>query len=558
MLLTFVLPVTKASQAERGWCLSVPGIAEAAAMEGIPCASQRMPVYARNIVATSQPLAAQAGLDVLRRGGNAADAAVAAAICLTVVEPCSNGIGSDAFVQIWDGTRLHGINGSGHSPRALDAQRFIQDGAMPLTGWDAVTVPGCVDVWSLVSTRFGRLPFADLFTAAVDYAQNGFAISPITARAWASSRARFAASPDFTDFKKCFFPDDLQVRPGAGYRNPDQARSLCAIRDSHGEDFYRGRLAERIIAAAQAAGAPWQAADLAEHQSMMVEPLSLDTGDWQLMELPPNGQGIAAQIALGICRHHQDALAELDTCNSLHVQIEAMKLAFADAFASLADPSCMSVSPAALLDAQRLAQRAAFIDPQQAQFPAVDPMNDHGTVYLSSADADGMMVSFIQSNYMGFGSGIVIPDTGISMQNRAAGFVCTPGHPNCVAAGKRPLHTIIPGFIMAGEQPLCSFGVMGGHMQAQGHVQMFVRLQAGQDPQSALDAPRWYVGEDNRTVSVEPDFPEALLRALIKMGHPVRRETTRRLFGGGQIIMRTGDGYCGGSDLRKDGCAVGF
>jgi len=376
-----------------------------------PYPSQRMPVLARNVVAASQPLAAQAGLRMLLRGGNAADAAVATAITLTVVEPTSNGIGSDAFTIIWDGKELHGLNASGRSPAALTPERFAGRDGMPLQGWDVVTVPGAVSAWVEVSEKFGRLPFADLFEPAVAYAAEGFSVSPVTAEAWGGAPQSFA---DFPDLLEVFCPGGRAPRPGERFACPDQAATLRRIAETKGEAFYRGELAERIAGHAAATGGLITTDDLAAHRADWVEPISVDYRGLTLHEIPPNGQGLAALIMLGILRHHPVADFPPDSADSLHVQIEAMKLAFADAHRYIADPAHMDVGPADLLDPGYLESRAGLIDMARAgQFEYGVPRRG-GTVYLTAADAGGMMVSFIQSNYYGFGSGIVVPGTGMS------------------------------------------------------------------------------------------------------------------------------------------------
>ena len=525
----------------------------------VPYASKRMPVLARNVVATSQPLAAQAGLRMLLRGGNAVDAAVAAAIALTVVEPTSNGIGSDAFAILWDGTELHGLNASGRSPRALTPERFAGREAIPLRGWDSVSVPGAVSGWVELSRRFGCLPFEALFEPAIEYARDGFPVSPITARAWAASAPAFAGQPDWN---RAFLPTGRPPAAGATWRFPDQARTLEAIAARRGASFSRGARAAAIVEHARAHGGLLAAADLGEHRADWVGTLATSWKGTELHEIPPNGQGLAALIALGILRHVPgfDDL-EVDSTPWLHLQIEAMKLALADAHRWIADADHMrDVAAADLLDDGYLAERARAIDPARAGDPGHGTPKRGGTVYLTAADAEGRMVSLIQSNYHGFGSGVVVPGTGISMQNRAAGFVLEAGHPNRVAGGKRPFHTIIPAFLTEGGAPRCSFGVMGGPMQAQGHLQMVLRMVGHrQNPQAASDAPRWRVVA-GREVAIESAFPAAVLEGLSALGHhltPTAPEASFG-FGGAQLIWRGDDGYVAGSDHRKDGQAVGF
>ena len=519
-----------------------------------PYPSRRMPVLADNVVATSQPLAAQAGLAMLYRGGNAVDAALAAAIALTVVEPTMNGIGSDAFALVADQGQLSGLNASGRAPARLAPERFAGLDAMPQHGWDAVTVPGAVSAWVALSKRWGKLPFDQLFEPALRYAADGFLVGPVTAQSWAAAAATYA---EFPEFVRGFLPQGRAPGPGERFSYPDQARTLERIAATGGEDFYRGQLAQDIAASAAAAGGVLDADDLGAHKVDWVEPIALDYGGVTLHEIPPNGQGLAALIALGILRHWELRNYPPDSADSLHVQIEAMKLALADAYRYIGDAGTMPVGVEELLEPDYLAGRAAQINLSRAGNPTWGQPAKGDTVYLSAADAEGMMVSFIQSNYMGFGSGVVVPNTGISLQNRGAGFRLEAGHPNQVGAGKRPFHTIIPGFISQNGRPLMSFGVMGGPMQAQGHVQMTVRLaDYRQNPQAAADAPRWQVLQ-GMEVGVEAGFAPQVLTKLRSRGHQLTVLPAAR-FGGAQLIYRMDDGYCAASEPRKEGQAVGF
>jgi gamma-glutamyltranspeptidase/glutathione hydrolase len=523
-----------------------------------PYPSQRMPVLARNVVATSQPLAASAGLRMLLAGGNAVDAAVAAAMALTVVEPTANGIGGDAFAILWDGRALHGLNASGRSPRALTPERFAGLDAVPLLGEDAVTVPGAVSAWIELHRRFGSLPLARLAEPAVHYAREGFPVSPLTASLWRRAERAFADRPDFG---AAFLPGGRAPRAGETWRFPDQAATLEAIVASEGEAFYRGPLAERIVAHVRAGGGLLAEEDLAAHRADWVGTLSTGYAGHELHEIPPNGQGLAALVALGILRHTDVADHAPDAPEALHLQIEAMKLGFADAHRYVGDPDHLDLPPADLLDDGYLAERARLIDPRRARVPAYGVPERGGTVYLTTADADGRMVSYIQSNYYGFGSGVVVPGTGIALQNRGAGFTLEPGHPNRVGPAKRPFHTIVPAFLTRGGAPEMSFGVMGGPMQPQGHVQMVLRTVVwGQNPQAAVDAPRWRVVE-GRTVALESSVGEATAQALRDRGHDVTASAPEHsfAFGGAQAIRCLPDGgYVAGSDPRKDGQAIGF
>ncbi|MEX2541979.1 MAG: gamma-glutamyltransferase family protein [Trueperaceae bacterium] len=523
----------------------------------LPYSSQRFPVLAGNVVATSQPLAAQAGLQMMQQGGNAVDAALATAIALTVVEPTGNGIGADAFAIVWDGQEMHGLNGSGRSPADLTRERFGTLDAIPLRGWNSVTVPGAVAAWAELSRRFGRLPFARLFEPAIRYATDGFAVSPSTARMWARAEATFKG---FDEFGKAFLPEGRAPRPGERFRHPEQARTLESIADSHGESFYRGHLAQEIAAYAKRNGAVLGEADLAAHRSEWVGTLSQRYHEVELHEIPPNGQGMAALMALGILEHHPLAELPVDSADSLHLQIEAMKLAFADVHRHLAEAEAMTIPVESLLDEGYLRERARCIDMKEARDPQAGRPQNGGTVYLTTADQSGMMVSFIQSNYYGFGSGIVVPGTGIALQNRGAGFVLERGHPNEVAGSKRPLHTIIPGFLTRGGQPLMSFGVMGGPMQPQGHVQMVTRLRDyGQNPQAASDAPRWQV-TGGLEVAVEAGVSAEVVNDLRARGHQITLAPPEDsfAFGGAQLVLKLEDAYLAASDHRKDGQAVGY
>lgn len=513
-------------------------------------------MFASRVVATSQPLAAQAGLDAMRRGGNAVDSALAAAITLTVVEPTSNGIGGDAFAMVWDGETLHGYNGSGRSPAALSREHIAGMDAVPATGWLPVTTPGAVETWAALSARFGKLPFAELFTAAVRYAEHGYAVGPVTAAAWARAVQHFSG-PGFEQFRDTF--TDRGRAPIASERIhlPDHAATLRAIAASDGEAFYRGGLADRIADAAAAQGGVLSRGDLATHTGGWVEPIRVRYGDLEVAELPPNGQGLAALVALGVLDRLDLGQHPVDSVDSVHLQVEAMKRGFAELTTHVADPDAMRIDPKQLIAPEALNTHAASIALDRVTNPTSCIPTDHGTVYLTAADDDGMMVSFIQSNYMGFGSGVVVPGTGIAMQNRGAGFTLQPGHPNEVAGGKRPLHTIIPAMVLRGGKPVLSFGVMGGHMQPQGHVQMVTRLFTyGQAPQQASDAPRWYVDERWR-VHLEPGWPAATADTLRERGHEVVVEKDSHLFGGAQLILATPSGYCAASDHRKEGQAVG-
>ena len=520
-----------------------------------PYPSRRMPVLARNVVATSQPLAAQAGLRMLLRGGNAVDAAIATAAALTVVEPVMNGIGSDAFALVWDGKMLHGLNASGRAPRAWKPERFAGMERMPTEGSDCVTVPGVVSAWAGLSAKFGKLPFEALFEPAVDYARNGFPVSPVVASQWESQIPRLKNQPGFI---QAFTRNGRAPRAGELFRFPEQGDTLAEIARTRGESFYRGALARRIADCSSASGGALGIDDLAAHQPDWVEPIGQDYRGYRTHEIPPNGQGIAALIALGILEHFDLGSLAADSVESLHLQIEAMKLAFADVYRYVADAGAMEIRGSSLLVPAYLKSRAQLIR-RDAAGQAVPGVPPSGTVYLTTADASGMMVSYIQSNYMGFGSGIVVPGTGISMQNRGSAFSLQPGHPNLVGGGKRPFHTIIPAFLTRAGKPVMSFGVMGADMQPQGHMQMVIRLvDYRQNPQVAADAPRWKITLDG-TVLLEQAIAEEVARGLAQLGHRVVRAPAGSTeFGAAQLIHRLDDAYVAASEPRRDGQAVGF
>ena len=533
-----------------------------------PYTSTRLPVFARNVVSTSHPLAAQAGLRMLWQGGNAVDAAIAAAAAITVTEPVSNGLGSDAFAIVWDGQQLLGLNASGCAPQAWSPSYFQKKygtdvATPPKRGVDSVTVPGAVAGWRALSQRLGRLPFADLMQPAIEIAERGYLLPVVVQQKWAAATPELQSQPGFAE---AFLPWGRAPRVGELFRFPAAARGLRAIAASQGEAFYRGEIAQALARFVQAHGGALTEADLAAYTPEWVTPLALDYRGYTLHEIPPNGQGIAAQIALGLLREFDLAAMPVDGVESQHLQIEAMKLAFADVYRYVAEPSSMAVTPAQMLDADYLRQRARLIDLRRAQdFGAGNPVKG-GTIYLSAADENGMMVSFIQSNYMGFGSGCVEPTYGISLQNRGHGFaVQASAHnpANVVAPGKRPFHTIIPAFLTQGGQPVMSFGVMGANMQPQGHMQTLVRmLDYGQNPQAACDAPRWRYNA-GLEINVESSFRADTLAALQARGHRVEViNDSYQDFGAGQFIWRAGDpqveGYVVASDARRDGLAAGF
>ncbi|MEP6876675.1 MAG: gamma-glutamyltransferase family protein [Burkholderiales bacterium] len=525
--------------------------------------SQRLPVFGRNVVSTSHPLAAQAGLRMLMNGGNAVDAAIATAAAMTIVEPVSNGLGSDAFCILWDGKALHGLNASGRAPQAWTRDYFARKYgtdplAPPVRGWDSVTVPGAVASWVAMSERFGKLPFGDLMQPAIEIAERGYAVPVVVQQKWAAAVPLLARQPGFAE---AFMPHGRAPNVGELFKLAGAARSLRLIGESKGAAYYGGEIAQAAAAHARAHGGAITVDDFAAYRPEWVETVGMDYAGHTLHEIPPNGQGIAALIALGILKNFDVAAMKVDGVDSQHLQIEAMKLAFADVYRFVAEPASMEVSVDQMLDAAYLASRAKLIDMQRAQdFGAGNPVKG-GTIYLTAADESGMMVSFIQSNYMGFGSGVVVPGYGLAMQNRGHGFSLAAGSPNVVAPGKRPFHTIIPAFLTKGSEAQMSFGVMGANMQPQGHLQTLVRmLDHAQQPQAACDAPRWRFNA-GREINVEAAMDPATVAGLQARGHQVEViNDSYQDFGAGQFIWRLGDpaseGYLAASDPRRDGQAV--
>jgi gamma-glutamyltranspeptidase/glutathione hydrolase len=533
-----------------------------------PYTSTRLPVFARNVVSTSHPLAAQAGLRMLWQGGNAVDAAIAAAAAITICEPVSNGLGSDAFCILWDGQQLHGLNASGRAPQTWTPDYFQKKyggdaKTPPKRGFDSVTVPGAVASWVAMSQRFGKLPFEDLMQPAIEIAERGYLVPVVVQQKWEAATAELQSQPGFA---QSFLPWGRAPRVGELFKFPGAAAGLRAIAKTQGQAFYGGEIAQAIERFAAQNGGTIKASDFASFQPEWVTPISKDYRGYTLHEIPPNGQGIAALIALGILSNFDVANLPVDGIDSQHLQIEAMKLAFADVYRFVAEPSSMEVTAEQMLDPAYLASRAKLIDMKRAQdFKAGNPVKG-GTIYLSAADENGMMVSFIQSNYMGFGSGCVEPSFGISMQNRGHAFSIVKeglNPANLVAPGKRPFHTIIPAFLTRDGQPVMSYGVMGANMQPQGHMQTLVRmLDYGQNPQAACDAPRWRFNAGVE-INVEASMRADTVQSLKERGHKVDViNDSYQDFGSGQFIWRAGDpqqeGYVVASDARRDGQAAGF
>lgn len=528
-----------------------------------PYAIGRTPVYAaKGMVATSQPLAAQAGIDMLKRGGNAIDAAIAAAAALTVVEPTSNGIGGDAFALVWSGGELKGLNSSGPSPASISIEAVNARGLeqMPAYGAIPVTVPGAPAAWAELSRQYGRLPLSEALEPAIRYAEDGFPVSPVTAYHWDKAFRLYKNllhGKHFRHWFDTFAPGGSPPAAGALWRSADHARTLRSIGESGAETFYRGELAEQIAAFIAEAGGFLETSDLQAYRPEWVQPISTTYRGYEVWEIPPNGQGLVALMALNILNGY-DAFAA-GAVETYHRQIEAMKLAFADGRKYITDASRMEARVADLLSTEYGAARRGLIgDSALEPEPGLPPQG--GTVYLAAADGEGNMISLIQSNYMQFGSGLVVPGTGIALQNRGRDFSLDKAHANRLEPGKKTYHTIIPGFLTKGGKPVGPFGVMGGAMQPQGHVQTLVNaLDFHFHPQAALNAPRWQ-WTNGKTVLVEPHFPAHTAQALARRGHDIRFALESGSFGRGQIIWRdeASGVLCGGTDSRADGIVAAW
>lgn len=531
-----------------------------------PFRSRRSNVWARNgVVATSQPLAAQAGLEMLRQGGNAIDAAVATAVALNVVEPMSTGIGGDMFALVWkaDERRLYALNGSGRAPSAATIERVRARGhkEMPQTGMIPVTVPGAPHGWATLMREHGRLGLGDVMAPAIRYASEGFAVSEVIASYWELAQAKLSAHPATA---ANYLVDGRPPCAGEVFCQPNLARTLTMVAQGGAEAFYQGEIAERIVAFSEANGGLLCAEDLSAHSSTWVEPISTEYNGLRLFECPPNGQGIVALMALNMLKGFDLGALGYGSARYLHVIVEALKLAFADAHLHVTDPTQYRVPVEQMLSDEYAAKRRKLIDMEQAlDAPPSGIATTGDTVYLTTADSEGNVVSLINSLYMGFGSGMVVEGTGICLQNRGHSFSLDPDHPNHLAPRKRPYHTIIPAMVLDAQgRPVYSYGVMGGHMQPQGHVQVLLNMtQFGMDPQRALDAPRvqWMEG---RRLLIEPMFGEDCRQELLAMGHDVAPLDAVNMaqFGGGQVIGIDQESgvYCAASEPRKDGCAVGY
>lgn len=528
-------------------------------------ASRRRVVHAkRGMVCTSQPLASQAGLTILQQGGNAIDAAIATAICQTIVEPTNNGLGSDCFALVWTGGKLHGLNGSGYAPQRLTPEAVAAGGAterMPLRGWEAVTVPGAPSAWAELHKRFGRLPFAKLFEPAIYYAEQGYPVSPIVARFWQEGIDALTPHKNNPAIAPWFATFDVHgngVAPQAGelVTLPDHAKTLRILADSYCESYYRGELAQRLVEFSDKTGGYLSLEDLADYRAEWVEPVHINYHGYDVWEMPPNGHGITALMALNILKEME--IGAKDTGDTFHKQIEAMKLAFADGMHYIADPRYMQTRVEELLSDAYAAQRRALIG-EKALEPTHGKPFCGGTVYLCTADGEGNMVSFIQSNYKDFGSGIVLPGYGINLNDRGAGFSLNPELDDYLAPRKKPYHTIIPGFLTYEGEAVGPFGVMGAYMQPQGHVQVIMNtVDWLLNPQSALDAPRWQwiAGKE---IWLESSVAPEIVEDLRRRGHEVRVLEDDTTFGRGEIIWRDSNGVlAGATEPRADGVVAAW
>lgn len=529
-----------------------------------PYRSQRMATIARNgMVATSQPLAAQAGLDMLKKGGNAVDAAIATAACLTVVEPTSNGIGGDAFALVWIKDKLYGLNGSGPSPQGISIEKVKELGheQMPSHGWIPVTVPGAPSAWAELSKRFGRLPLTVVLQPAISYARDGYPVSPTLGKYWGGAykiyQKRFGDDDSYKEWFRVFAPDGKPPQIGEMWKSEDHANTLQEIAETNAESFYRGRLADEIDAASKAHGGFLRKEDLAAYQAEWVDPISVNYRGYDVWEIPPNGQGLVALMALNILKGYE--FSHREDLAGLHLQLEAMKQAFTDGKTYITDPTTMKASVEDMLS-EEFAEQAREKITDEAQIPEPGTLPKGGTVYLATADGEGNMVSFIQSNYMGFGSGIVVPNTGIGLQNRGHDFSLNEEDENALAPGKKTYHTIIPGFITKGGEAVGPFGVMGGYMQPQGHVQVAMNMiDYDLNPQAALDAPRWQ-WISGKKIEVEHDFPNHLIQGLVRKGHEMVVAHDSGGFGRGQVIVRNPETgvLTGGTEKRTDGSIASY
>lgn len=517
--------------------------------------SKRQSTYAKNgLVATSEGLASQAGLEILKKGGNAIDAAVATAAALTVVEPTSNGIGSDCFALVYFNNELHGMNSSGYSSRNINIDEIKKRGfdKMPTSGVVPITVPGSPKGWARLIEKFGTMSLLEVLTPAIKLASEGFVISETVGfyfeRAMKIYKKRNTGE-EYNHFFKVFTKNGQSYKAGDIFKSEYHAETLREIGSTNSDSFYTGRLSKQIVEFMEKHHGFIDASDLAEFDSEFVKAISINYKGYDICEIPPNGQGITALMALNLLKDETFVKGDI---NTLHRQIEALKIAFSDTQKYVTDPKFMKMNSDYLLSDEYIKLRKKDIKDIASSPEAID-YKKAGTVYLATADKDGNMVSFIQSNYMGFGSGIVIDNTGIAMQNRGHTFSLDENHHNKLEARKRTYHTIIPGFIMKDGKALGPFGVMGGFMQPQGHLQVVMNMiDFKMDPQSALDSPR-FRWDEGLKISLESKFENYVAQKLEQKGHHISIDLYDGGFGRGQIILKDKNGYIAGTETRCDG-----
>ncbi|WP_159649547.1 gamma-glutamyltransferase family protein [Erysipelothrix aquatica] len=520
--------------------------------------SRRNLVYGRKgMVGTASPLASQIGLEILKLGGNAIDAAIATAAALTVVEPSGNGLGGDCFAIVWHEGQMYGLNASGAAPGLMtkDAITAKGDKAITLFGLDPVTVPGIPSGWVALSQKFGKLPLETVLEPAARLAEEGFPVAPNVARLWERYYKIYSKNieqyPVLKTWFDTFCPHGRAMRVGEIFHAPGHAKTIREIARTQGDSFYKGKIADAIDAFSRENGGYIRKQDLEKHQVEWVSPMSVNYKGYDVWELPPNGIGIMVLMALNVLENLP--LTGKDEVDTYHKQIESLKLAFTDGMKHIGEPSFMRKDWEYLLSKEYGSQRAATVT-DHAMEPAPGELDNAGTVYFATADGDGNMVSFIQSCYTGFGSGSVVPGYGIALHNRGSQFTLDEAHPNCLEPGKRPLHTIIPGFITKDGKPVGPFGVMGGPLQPQAHMQVVSSMiDFHLNPQDALDAPRWQ-WTHGKKVQVENTLPFHIAEGLMRRGHDIEILNETIMLGRGQIILRDESGVLiGATESRSDG-----
>lgn len=511
----------------------------------------------KGMVCSSNPLASSAGLEILKKGGNAVDAAIATAAVLTIVEPTSNGLGGDAYAIVWMKNKLYGLNASGYSPKSMTIEKLKEQGytEMPKHGWIPVTIPGQPKAWAALIKKFGNLELIDVLQPAIRYAQEGFPLSPVVSFLWEKyvkkNSKEFKDNPIFAEWFKVFTKEGKSYKFGDIVKFPDHAKSLRLIGESYSDEFYNGEIANRIVEQSKKHGGYIELDDLREYNVEWVDPISLNYRGYDVWELPPNGQGIVTLMSLNILKNFP--LEEKEDVDTYHHQFEAIKLAFADALSTVTDLDAMKIDfHKYLKDIYGESRSSEIADYAKDPAPLKQPTS--GTVYLCTADKDGNMVSYIQSNYMDFGSGIVVEDYGIALQNRGFDFSLNPEDANALSPRKRSYHTIIPGFLTKDDNAVGPFGVMGGYMQPQGHLQLMMNyVDFHLNPQMCIDSPRWQ-WKDGKHFLVEPNFNKDIIEKLREKGHDIEVSENCFSFGRAQMIIKLeNDVYVGATESRTDG-----